>query len=57
MEIEAELVSWHICERKGLVTGSALYLRPHMEKATREMQAVDLDRVIRAIAKIEHYVR
>lgn len=57
MEIEAELVSWHICERKGLVTGSALYLRPHMEKATREMQAVDLDRVTRAIAKIEHYVR
>ncbi len=57
MEIEAELVSWHICERMGLVTGSAIYLRPHMEKATREMQAVDLDRVTRAIAKIEHYVR
>lgn len=57
MEIEAELVSWHICERRGLVTGSAVYLRPFMENATHEMQAVDLDRVTRAIAKIEHYVR
>lgn len=56
MEIEAELVSWHICERRGLVTGSALYLRPYMERAPNEMKAVDLDRVTRAIAKIEHYV-
>lgn len=56
MEVEAELVSWHICERKGLVTGSALYLRPYMEGAGNEMKAVDLDRVTRAIAKIEHYV-
>lgn len=57
MEIEAELVSWHICERRGLVTGSAVYLRSYMENAAHEMQAVDLDRVTRAIAKIEHYVR
>ena len=57
MEIEAELVSWHICERRGLVTGSALYLGSYMESATQQIQAVDLDRVIRAIAKIEHYVR
>ena len=56
MEIEAELVSWYICDRMGLVTRSAHYLRPHIEKATREMQAVYLDRVTRAIAKIEHYV-
>ena len=55
-EVEAELVSWHICERWGLTTGSALYLRPHMERAEADMRQVDLDRVIRAIAKIEQFV-
>jgi hypothetical protein len=55
-EVEAELVAWHICQRWGLVTGSAVYLRPHMERAPEDMRHVDLDRVIRAIAKVEHYI-
>lgn len=55
-EVEAELVSWHICERWGLTTGSALYLRPYMEHAKADIRQVDLDRVIRAIAKIEQFI-
>jgi len=55
-EVEAELVSWHICERWGLTTGSALYLRPYMERAEADLREVDLDRVIRAIAKIEQFM-
>ncbi|MCO5792082.1 MAG: ImmA/IrrE family metallo-endopeptidase [Blastomonas sp.] len=55
-EVEAELVAWHICERWGLVTGSALYLRPYLEDATDEIRCIDLDRVIRAIAKIERFI-
>lgn len=53
-EIEAELVAWHMCDREGLVTGSPLYLRPYLEKAKAngELAKVDLDRVIRAIARI-----
>ncbi|OBV10544.1 ImmA/IrrE family metallo-endopeptidase [Erythrobacter dokdonensis] len=55
-EVEAELVSWHICERWGLTTGSALYLRPYMERAEADVRQVDLDRVIRAIARIEQFI-
>ncbi len=55
-EVEAELVAWHLCQRWGLVTGSAVYLRPLMERAPEDMSHVDLDRVIRAIAKVEHYI-
>ncbi|KPF73893.1 hypothetical protein IP68_15295 [Blastomonas sp. AAP25] len=55
-EVEAELVAWHICERWGLVTGSALYLRPYLEDAADEIRCIDLDRVIRAIAKIERFI-
>ncbi|WP_181266647.1 ImmA/IrrE family metallo-endopeptidase [Sphingomonas ursincola] len=55
-EVEAELVAWHISERWGLVTGSALYLRPYLEAAADEIRCIDLDRVIRAIAKIERFI-
>lgn len=51
-EIEAELVAWHICEREGLATGSPLYLKPHLQQAGEAIVNVDLDRVIRAIARV-----
>lgn len=56
MEIEAELVAWHICEREGLVTGSPLYLKPYLDAAGATLREVDLDRVIRAIARVLHYL-
>lgn len=55
-EIEAELVAWHMCEREGLVTGSPLYLKPHLELAGDALHQVELDRVVRAIARIRAYV-
>jgi hypothetical protein len=55
-EIEAELVAWHMCEREGLATGSPLYLRPYLEAAGDVLAQVDLDRVIRAIARIRSYL-
>ncbi|GAA0755217.1 hypothetical protein GCM10009076_01860 [Erythrobacter ramosus] len=56
MEVEAELVAWHICDRWGIVTGSPPYLRPYMDRAQAEISFVDLDRVIRAIAKVEQFM-
>lgn len=56
MEIEAELVAWCVCDREGLVTGSPLYLRAHMEAAGNDLGRVDLDRVIRAIARVHQYL-
>lgn len=55
-EIEAELIAWHVCDRFGLTTGSALYLRPHLEALGGDIGQVDLDRVIRSIARVEHYL-
>ena len=54
-EIEAELVSWLACERADLITGAPLYLKPHLEAADAQGQLakVDLDIVIRALARIE----
>jgi len=56
-EIEAELVAWHMCDREGLLTGAPLYLKPYLEKAERDgdLAKVDLDRVIRAIARIRQH--
>lgn len=55
-EIEAELVAWHICDRRGLHTGSPLYLKPYLEAAGADLHFLDLDRVIRAIARVERYL-
>ena len=55
-EIEAELVAWHICEREGLTTGSPLYLNGYMVQAGADVARVDLDRVIRAIARVRAYL-
>lgn len=55
-EIEAELVAWLACERAGLVSGSPIYIRHHMEAATEDaVAAVDIDTVIRALARIERH--
>ena len=56
-EIEAELVAWHMCDRLGLVTGAPLYLRPHLHSAMNSgvLKQLDLDRVIRAIARVWQY--
>lgn len=56
MEIEAELVAWHICDREGLTTGAPLYLKGYMEGDPEATEQVDLDRVIRAIAKVYGYL-
>lgn len=55
-EIEAELVAWHICDREGLVTGSPVYLRPYLEREPDAVAQVDLDRVVRAIARVRAYL-
>ena len=55
-EIEAELVAWHMCEREGLVTGSPLYLRHYLQNAGEDVARVELDRVIRAIARVRAYL-
>lgn len=55
-EIEAELVAWHIAERENLVVGSPLYLKGYMEKALQDVAKVDLDRVVRAIARVRAYL-
>lgn len=57
-EIEAELVAWHLCDREGLVTGSPLYLKHHLEHAEKNgsLGKVELDRVIRAIARIRGHI-
>lgn len=55
-EIEAELVAWHIAEREDLVVGSPLYLKFYMEEAAQLVDQVDLDRVIRAIARVRAYL-
>lgn len=57
-EIEAELVAWHLCDREGLVTGSPIYLKHHLKHAENNgsLAKVELDRVIRAIARIRHHI-
>lgn len=55
-EIEAELVAWLACERAGLVTGSPLYIKDHMEAVGDDAVAkVDVDMIIRALARIERH--
>jgi len=56
MEVEAELVSWHIRERRGLITGSAIDLRPCLIAAFDKGTSVDLNRVTMVIAKNEHHI-
>jgi hypothetical protein len=55
-EIEAELVAWHMAERENLVVGSPLYLKRYMEKWPGDVTQVDLDRVVRAIARARAYL-
>lgn len=55
-EIEAELVAWHICDRENLVVGAPLYLKGFMEKHIEDVAQVDLDRVVRAIARVRAYL-
>ena len=55
-EIEAELVAWHMAEREGLVVGSPIYLKAYMERAASAVREVDLDRVVRSIARARAYL-
>ncbi len=55
-EIEAELVAYHIAERENLVTGAPLYLKSYMEKSPQDVGQVDLDRAVRAIARVRQYL-
>jgi len=55
-EIEAELVAWHIAERENLVVGSPIYLKSYMENAPEAVKQVDLDRVVRSIARVRAYL-
>ena len=55
-EIEAELVAWHMAEREDLVVGSPLYLKSYMERFPREVGKIDLDRVVRAVARVRAYL-
>lgn len=55
-EIEAELVAWHVCDREGIVLGAPLYLKGYMEAHPADVGKVDLDRVIRAIARVRAYL-
>lgn len=50
-EIEAEAVAFLIASRAGLVTRSAAYLKPYLEKVKQD--DVDLDVIVRAASRIE----
>ena len=44
-----------VASRAELVTGSAAYLKPYMEKA--DMKNIDVDLIVRASARIERLAR
>jgi hypothetical protein len=54
-EVEAEAIAYLVASRAGLVTGSAAYLKTHVERS--DMNKIDVELIVRAAARIERLAK